>query len=77
MSDAIASTPVPETPKKSKSFFWIIVVVLVFFSIDHYTLHTFSGGSDNSKDTTSIISTPKVESPAVADSVKKDTTKKK
>jgi hypothetical protein len=77
MSDTVAATPAPKKPIFTvKNLFIAIAVVLGLFGLDHYTLNLVSGGSVTVTDSTIVVSAPVVDVPAVADTVKADTTKK-
>lgn len=69
----------PTSPKSKKSFWTILIVIAILFSIDHYQFHIISGGSkstsDSSKVTTSDTSVRAV-STATTVPTKDDTVKK-
>ena len=77
MSDATVAAPAPKKPMFSlKNLFYVIALVLGLFGLDHYTTNLVSGGSVTVTDSTIVVSAP-VDVPAVADSIKTDTSNTK
>ena len=77
MSDTVAATPAPKKPIFTlKNFFYLVALVLGLFGLDHYTTNLVSGGSVTVTDSTIVVSAP-VDVPAVADSIKTDTSNTK
>ena len=76
MSDTVAATPAPKTPLL-KTLFYIIATILGLLGLDHYTTNLVSGGSVTVTDSTIVVTAPVVDVPAVADSIKTDTSNTK
>lgn len=69
----------PSSPKSKKSFWTILIVIAILFSIDHYQFHIISGGSKSTSDSSKVTTsdtTIKAVSTAKTTVTKDDTIKK-